>query len=118
MFQVNSDLVMAFPASLRKDALAVASVLPKNPRPCKTFSVSVAGEKVAIPQRIYHSPLDIAVGFRLGWRTALQKEIIECLFTRHSDGFVRQKSLSRVIPSDRAGAAQTERINICDISAG
>ena len=94
MFESNSDLVKAFPASMRKDVLAVASALPTNPRPYKTFSVIVGEEEVAIPQRIYHNPLEIGVSFRLGWRTAIQKEILNCLLTRHADGFIRQKSLS------------------------
>jgi hypothetical protein len=50
-------------------------------------------ELLALPQRIYYSPpLFQTLRFN-----ALQAEILNCLFTRHHDGFVRQEHLVRII---------------------
>lgn len=59
--------------------------------------ITVNGEPVDIPYRIYNPvpPSDLAPG---GSQVAVA---IDCLYTRHHDGFVRQKSLQQVIASDQ-----------------
>ena len=94
--QNNSELVHAFPTALRKDAAIAIKALPENPYPWRTFTVLVGGETVAIPRRIYH-PTQLINTSHLN---ELQKELINCLLTRHHDGFVRQRYLSQIINSN------------------
>jgi hypothetical protein len=93
----NSDLALAFPASVRDDALQVASTLPQPSLKTEPFSVRVGGETVLIPYRIYHDPALINPE-RL---TPLQVELLDCLLTRHHSGFVREKHLTNIICSNR-----------------
>ncbi len=94
MREGNECYVNAFPTALRSDALAALAVLSENPRVSGTFSVSVEGEVVTLPERIYH-PKIVATD----QLTPLQQELIHCLMTRHHDGFVRQEYLARIIGS-------------------
>jgi hypothetical protein len=94
MHKNNESYVNAFPAALRSDALAVLAVLSENLRVSGTFSVSVGGEVVMLPERIYH-PKVVAIDHL----TSLQQELTHCLMTRHHDGFVRQEYLARIIGS-------------------
>ena len=89
----NSDLAQAFPASVRADALHVASTLPQHSWNTKSFSVRVGTETVFIPYRIYHDPALIDP-IRL---TPLQIELLDCLLTRHHSGFVREKHLKKIV---------------------
>jgi hypothetical protein len=93
----NSDLALAFPASVREDALRVASILPQPTMKTEPFSVSVGGEAVLIPYRIYHDPALIDRE-RL---TPLQAELLDCLLTRHHSGFVRERYLKNVVCSNQ-----------------
>jgi hypothetical protein len=95
MVATNTALVFAFPSVVREDAIAAAASFPETPQPIDAFSVFVAGERISIPGRIYHSPAEIDRHVT----TPAQNELIDCLLTRHCDGFVRQESLSRIIPS-------------------
>lgn len=97
MHQSNSELACAFPAALRNDVLAVLSVLPESPRIQGTFSVRIADEVVVLPRRIYHDPAPISTASLTG----LQRELVDCLLTRHIDGFVRQEHLQRIISANR-----------------
>lgn len=56
---------------------------------------TVAGEPVEIPYRIYHEsrlPGEVTADL-----SPVQRTILGCLFTRHSDGFVRQAWLREII---------------------
>jgi hypothetical protein len=93
MHQSNSELVHAFPEALRDDAVLALSAFPENPRPSNTFSATVADQVVALPLRIYHNPAMIdTVPLN-----SLQKELVDCLLTRHHDGIVRERHLTRII---------------------
>jgi hypothetical protein len=89
----NSDLKNAFPAFLRDDALEVISVLPQPSLDTKTFSVSVGGETMSIPYRIYHDPALIDATHL----TARQRELLNCLLTRHHNGFIRERHLPSIL---------------------
>jgi hypothetical protein len=96
MHALNADLVDAFPSTLRKHALVVAEAFPEPDHPlAHKFSVKVSGEAVTIPYRLYHSPGQI----KTQHLTDLEKELVDCLLTRHHDGFVRQRYLERIIRS-------------------
>ena len=91
---MNAGLAAAFPSALQPDVLVVLEQLPEPEHPAAaTFRVKVDGEMVEIPTRIYHSPSRIA-GEGL---TALQRELLDCLLTRHYDGLIRQEHLVRVV---------------------
>jgi hypothetical protein len=99
VIEANAPLIFAFPESVREDASAAISGLPESPHVFSAFSVQVAGESLSIPQRVCHDPLGISAGFRLGFRSKLAREILDCIFTRHTNGYVRQEYLRRIIHS-------------------
>ncbi len=98
----EESLLAAFPEALADDVRAALSVVPPG-RPCaRWFRVSAAGEKLAVPLRLY-SPEPPA-----GWEdglTAGQSAILGCIYTRHHDGFVRQRWIRRVARLDEPWAA-------------
>jgi hypothetical protein len=93
MSRTNSDLVRAFPATLRVDALRVISVLPEASLTAYQFSVEIGQDTVWIPYRIYHDPAVIDAACL----TRTQSERLACLLTRHHNGFVREEYLSRIV---------------------
>ena len=97
MHESDSDLIRAFPSTLRSDVITVLSVFPEplHPRQGNESEFNVAGEIVSVPYRLYHDPALISTD-RL---TSLQKELVDCLLTRHCSGTVRQEHLARIIRS-------------------
>ncbi len=93
MHHSNNELLHAFPAALRDNALLALSAFPENPHPSRTFSVRVADQVVVLPYRIYHNPALIDTVPLNG----VQKELVDCLLTRHNDAFVREEHLTRII---------------------
>lgn len=57
------------------------------------FSVSFQSEKLQIPYRLYFQEIK-SVNLN-----ETESVILHCLFTRHHNGFVRQKSLEKIISS-------------------
>jgi hypothetical protein len=95
--RTKEELAHAFPAVIRKDALAVISTLSENRFSSRwwPFSLHSGQEILSLPQRIYYAP----PFFETLRFNGLQSEILDCLFTRHHDGFVRQDRLIRIIRS-------------------
>ena len=85
MHHSNSELVHAFPADLRDNAVLALSAFPENPHRSKSFSARVADQIVVLPDRIYHDPALIDT---VPLNT-VQKELVDCLLTRHHDAAVR-----------------------------
>src|ERR1700690_3081518 len=98
MNRSNSDLGNAFPTAVRPEALIALAKFPtfRGRIYSETFPVRVAGEVVSIPVRVYHDPALIEALALSG----LQKELVDCLLTRHHNGFVRQEHLERIICSE------------------
>jgi hypothetical protein len=93
------SLARAFPRSVRADLGVVLSVVPPSILPTHgTVGVArqnlpvVDGEHLKIPYRIY-AP-EPAGGVAL---SPVQGLTLDCLHTRHHDGFVRQRRLRRVV---------------------
>jgi hypothetical protein len=85
----------AFPTALADDVRIAQAAMPPGPYPrLSPFTVSVAGEAVAIPSRINNPEPTQA---RLAALTLRQQIIVSCLYTRHCDGYVRQRHVERVI---------------------
>ena len=91
--QANEDLLRAFPSSVRNDVLAAISVLPENPHGVGHFEVQVSRETIEIPTRVYHNPALIGVG-KL---SNLERYLVNCVLTRHNDGYVRQSHLDQIL---------------------
>lgn len=85
----------AFPRRLGDDVRRALAVLPSVP-PARTssFRVLVEGEPVLIPSRIYSDEPPVAAEATL---SATQRAVLDCLYTRHHDGRVRQRRLERVV---------------------
>ena len=83
---------------MEDDALVAISGLPENPYWFSCFAALVDGESVSIPYRVYHNVSSI----RSEKLNGLQKELIDCILTRHHDGFIRQERLGRIVGSRNA----------------
>jgi hypothetical protein len=99
MRETNAHLLEMFPSIVHNDARVAIGALPNNPRQTVSFRVRVAGENVSIPTRIHHDPAAISLRFRLGLSSPIQKELLDCVFTRHANGHIRQERLVRILRS-------------------
>ena len=95
--ETNLPLIQAFPSKIQENVRAVLACLPPDPhsRRIGRFSVNVRDEKLSIPHRVYY---DIS-RIRFSSLNPSQMEILSCILSRHSDGFVRQRSLERFLTS-------------------
>jgi len=87
------ELARAFPTSLRQDALEACATFPAVRELGQSFSVHLHDQLVTIPGRLYLDTDSI----HLDSLTSLQRVIVDCLLTRHSDGFTRQRHLERIV---------------------
>lgn len=77
---------------------SVLAVMPEaRLAPTMPFEVKVQGETVAIPSRIYNE--EPSADSQRPPLTGTQKMILHCLYSRHSDGRVRQRHLERIVAS-------------------
>ncbi|MBQ0978091.1 hypothetical protein [Micromonospora zamorensis] len=91
----TAALDAAFPRRLGDDVRKALAVLPPAPHaPTSPFRVLVDGETVVIPSRIYSDAPSVAAEATL---SATQRAVLDCLYTRHHDGRVRQRRLERVV---------------------
>ncbi|NUS53785.1 MAG: hypothetical protein HOV66_02825 [Streptomycetaceae bacterium] len=85
----------AFPRFLVDDVLVVASTMPPHRlAPARPFPVVVAGERVAIPERVYNDEPDGALTASF---SARQQTLFHCLYSRHHDGRVRQRHVEQIV---------------------
>jgi hypothetical protein len=94
------SLVSAFPAALHADVAAALATMPSAEyHLAGTFGVKVDGEHLDIPYRIYNPepPRDRVAGL-----SPTQQTVLRCLYTRHHDGFVRQRYVQQAIGSPHA----------------
>lgn len=90
--------VKSFPNSLEKDVLSLFAkiTLQNDIYHTDIISILFQGETLEIIGRVY---FEVRIDFNL---TEIENLILDCLLTRHSDGFVRQKSLQKIILSNQA----------------
>lgn len=92
---VKESLVAAFPAALEADVRAVLALMPREEYPpVGWFTVVVQGENVTIPARLYNAEPTRSAEAGL---SPVQAAILGCLYSRHHDGFVRQRRIEQVI---------------------
>lgn len=93
----SNPLITAFPAELASDAEAVLAVMPDSRlQPHASFSVAVERQQVLIPERLYND--EPSTG-RVASLSSRQQQLLHCLYSRHSDGMVRQRHLEKVVGS-------------------
>jgi hypothetical protein len=92
----TEKIVRAFPAFLKNDVLSFLEKvsLKGEHEISEPFVVFVESEKLEIPHRIYFEEPNIKS------LTETELLILNCLFTRHHNGFIRQKSLEQIVLSD------------------
>ncbi len=101
MLKTHEDgplLRSAFPKVLRADVDAGLSVMPtaEHRAMLTDGTVRIGSEEIAILRRIYHpEPTP-----RLSDLTRLQKTILSSLYTRHHDGFVRERHVHEILYAD------------------
>jgi len=88
----------AFPSKISEEVKSIfekhsIKTIYETPR---FFKVSVKDEELKIPYRIYYDDKILA---NLNEFTQVQQNILNCLYSRHHDGFVRQKCISKIITS-------------------
>jgi PAS domain-containing protein len=88
-----AELAGAFPTAIRQDALVACATFPAVRALGEKFSVRVGTELATIPYRVHFDPIIVNIDSL----TSLQRELVDCLLTRHTDGFVRQRHLARII---------------------
>jgi len=87
----------AFPRYLVADVDAALAVIPlaqHRPSVDDIGPVVVDGEAVHIPARIYSAEPEPTAVASL---SELSQAVLSCLFTRHHDGFVRQRQVRRLL---------------------
>ena len=104
---VSESLAQAFPARLAPAVANVARSLPgARIRPAGSATASqsrtwpgliVTGELVVIPQRIYNPELSPHVAAGLSHVEAV---VAAAIYSRHDDGFVRQRQLGTLLEAD------------------
>jgi len=96
MIDYEEKLISAFPRSVSSDVISLLSKadLKRSILPQLFFTVKINNESVEIPYRIYFEEM---VESGLNTEELL---ILYCLFTRHHDGYLRQKYLERIILSN------------------
>jgi hypothetical protein len=85
------DLTSSFPKALKQDLQIVqARLVPFSPASGE-FAVNLSSGPVSIPYRLYlNEPATAQL-------TATQRVILDCLYTRHCDGHVREKHLKELL---------------------
>ena len=89
----KEELIMCFPLNLKEDVQVVIDNLKIKDKDIheRSYSVKINDILLTIPERIYFSePVS-------GNLTTIQKHILDCIFTRHDNGFIRQKHLHNLL---------------------
>lgn len=91
----QNKLKQSFPSYLRKDIEIICEINALKLsliHDSGTFNVMVKNEELCIPDRIY-----LIDNNNFDKYTETQRHILYCYYTRHHDGFVREKYLKKVI---------------------
>ena len=91
-----SRIRLAFPNELAGDVEIVISRLPPPNLPTSSADVGpvrISGEPIRIPCRVYVDEPSAATILSF---TDTQRAILSCIYTRHHDGFVRQRHLKNI----------------------
>ncbi len=97
-------LANRFPVNLAADIGVIESTLDLSSKhkSYEPFEVIFEQNTLSIPARIYTDEGQLG---RLKKLTPIQQEMVYCLFSRHHDGFVREKCLKKFVASNNAFTA-------------
>ncbi|QOV11857.1 hypothetical protein [Viridibacillus arvi] len=95
LFKTNK-LLKAFPTELKEDVSRVLSMIKQSNKLdfSSRFEVNFSGSKLIIPERIYMNEPSL---LQYNTLTDRQQVVLNCLFTRHHDGFIREEHLKKII---------------------
>ncbi|AMW98779.1 hypothetical protein [Rummeliibacillus stabekisii] len=94
---MGNILNKAFPISLKQEVKYIQKKLPLklfSQNFSHPFQIFVDQENLFIPERIYFNEISKDVYESL---SITQKTIVDCIYTRHCDGFVREKYLTNLL---------------------
>jgi hypothetical protein len=89
----------AFPVEIRGEVNSLLTKFTVETK-CATHrgeSVVIGEEKFEIPDRIYYNPPYSLTNSKF---TQKEREILNCIFSRHNDGYIRQKAIQNIIGAD------------------
>ncbi|MEK4760364.1 hypothetical protein MHH85_08905 [Viridibacillus sp. FSL E2-0187] len=91
-----NKLLKAFPTELKEDVIRVLSIIDHSNKLDFSygFEVNFRGSKLNIPERIYINEPSL---LQYNTLTDRQQVVLNCLFTRHHDGFIREEHLKKII---------------------
>ena len=106
MFTISNNvdrlkiITEAFPSSLRTHSQALAEATPVMivGESANTYSINLAGEVINVPVRIYSA--EATLESRVA--NDVQVTMLRCLYSRHHNGYVREKALRELIASPRS----------------
>ncbi|NJQ04108.1 hypothetical protein [Streptomyces lonarensis] len=88
----------AFPTRLAGDVARVLEAVPPDRYPAnQSFTVDVRGEVLVVPERFNADEPGPAA---LQALTPSERLVLHCLYTRHGDGYVRQRHVEQILTSD------------------
>lgn len=109
----RETLLNAFPQTLRKDVGIVLNILPFDVNEVKLChgqthkvenlihpniqTVNLQGELLTVPCRVYFNEPAIEKEMNL---TNRQKTILNCIFLRHHNGYIRQSRLEKIVNNE------------------
>lgn len=94
-YKSKLDLVRAFPSHMQKDVDRVLRAMPdSNLSYSDCDELKMSGQTILVPHRIYYDEPDDSLVLPL---TVLQQAILNTLYTRHHDGYVRERNVRRII---------------------
>lgn len=96
MLDRKLNLLKAFPFNLQEDVAVVLDMIhqPGKLDSSECFEVNFLGETLDIPERIYYEESTLPQCISLSEK---QQVILNCLFTRHHNGYIREQHLKQII---------------------
>ena len=97
--EYQERLIKAFPENLKSDVSKVFEIIPLKSTyefdliSSYSYEINISGEKLKIPSRIY---FDEPIQQSENQLTENQKDILNCIYTRHHNGFIREKRLNKI----------------------
>lgn len=96
--RLRDAAMKAFPSELGADVeQAMRLLVPSHSMSVNGFDVSVRGQRLRIPYRIYEDPPPPGI---LNDLSEVPRAVLDCILTRHHNGYVRQRHAERVISVD------------------
>lgn len=109
--EYKDKILNSFPKALKKDVEEVLAILPFDEKnitlcdgqihkmdslihPKALLTVRLNNELLTIPSRIYFNEPDIEKENKL---TDIQKAILNCIYLRHHNGYLRQRRLEKLL---------------------